>query len=204
MADKPWSGAPGPPPIPAAGDRVQRCTDELPVLHLEPEIPSPAQWSVVVDGLVRKQTQWPLEDIRTMGMQERTWALHCVWGWTRPGCRGEGVSAAALIDAAEPLPEAAYVLVRVVQGQYASCLTIEEARDSLLAWRLDGAELTSEHGGPLRFVPPPTKWGYKGVKWVGHLTLLQHHTSGFWEEMVGDPQGDVPQEVLEMIPTNGD
>ena len=109
-----------------------------------------------------------------------------------------------MIDAAEPLPEAAYVLVRVVQGQYASCLTIEEARDSLLAWRLDGAELTSEHGGPLRFVPPPTKWGYKGVKWVGHLTLLQHHTSGFWEEMVGDPQGDVPQEVLEMIPTNGD
>lgn len=131
-----------------------------------------------------------------MVVEERVWDLNCVWGWTRPRCRWQGIPAARLIDAAGPLPEASYVLVTAKDDHYKSCLTIERARSSLLAWRLDGEDLVPEHGWPLRLVAPPTKWAYKGVKWVNRLTVIDSFTPGFWEELVGDPHGDIPQEVL--------
>jgi DMSO/TMAO reductase YedYZ molybdopterin-dependent catalytic subunit len=167
------------------GTRVQRRTDGLPVLHLEPEIPG-GGWDLVVA-------------IRAMASERRVWDLHCVWGWTRLGLAWEGVPAARVIDAARPLPEARFVMVTSVGNGYTSCFALNRARRSLLAWRLDGAELTAEHGGPLRLVPPPTKWGYKGVKWVARLTLIKEFTPGFWETLVGDPHGDIPQEVLDHL-----
>lgn len=181
---------------PAPGARVQRLTDQLPVLHLEPEIPSARNWSVVVDGLVANERSWTLEEIRAPVIETRVWDLNCVWGWTRPTCSWEGVPAGRLIDAACPLPEASYVLVGAMDDHYTSCFTIEMTRMSLLAWRLDGEDLTPEHGWPLRLVAPPTKWAYKGVKWVNRLTLIDEFSPGFWEELVGDPHGDIPHEVL--------
>jgi DMSO/TMAO reductase YedYZ molybdopterin-dependent catalytic subunit len=178
--------------------QVQRPTGELPVLHLEPEIPTPAQWRLRVDGLVRQEKTWPAAEVRSMPLEERVWDFHCVWGWVRPECRWEGASASKLIDMAQPLPDARFALVGCIQGAYASCLTLEEARAGLLAWRLDGEELSSEHGGPLRFVPPPNKWGYKGIKWVGWITLLDSFQPGFWEELVGNPRGDIPSDLLDL------
>lgn len=153
---------------------------------------------VGVEGLVEIPRGFPLDEIRAMPAEERIWDLHCVWGWTRPGCRWMGVPAARLIDAARPRARAAHAVVRAIEGPYASCLTLEEARASLLAWRLDGEEISPEHGGPLRLVPPPTKWGYKGVKWVGGFTLTEHFIPGFWEELVGNPHGDIAPEMLDL------
>ncbi len=186
----------GPSPQLAAGARIQRQTNEFPILHLEPAIPSVSSWEVVVDGLVDNPTVWPLDRIQEMVEEKRVWDLNCVWGWTRPACEWGGVPAARLIDAARPMPEAGWVLASAMGAQYSSCLTIKRARRSLLAWRLDGAELTPEHGWPLRLVPPPTKWAYKGVKWVSRLTLIADFQPGFWEELVGDVHGDIPPGIL--------
>lgn len=180
------------------GTRVQRRTDELPVLHLEPAIP-PAGWDVLIDGLVTEPMSWSCECIRAMASEQRLWDLHCVWGWTRPGLTWEGVPAARLINAARPLPEARFVMVTSADDGYTSCFSLNRARRSLLAWGLDGADLAPEHGGPLRLVAPPTKWAYKGVKWVARLTLIKDFTPGFWENLVGDPHGDIPAEVLDHV-----
>jgi DMSO/TMAO reductase YedYZ molybdopterin-dependent catalytic subunit len=180
------------------GARVQRRTDGHPVLHLEPGVPI-AEWTLVVDGLVATPSEWSLASVRSMIPERRVWDLHCVWGWTRPAWAWEGVPAGRLIDAARPLPEARYVMATSVGNGYTSCFELHRARRSLLAWRLDGAELTPEHGWPLRLVPPPTKWGYKGVKWVSRLTLLHEFTPGFWESLVGDPRGDIPDGVLHHV-----
>lgn len=180
------------------GDRVQRPTEDFPVLHLEPEIPA-APWDVVVDGLVASPTSWPLEDVVAMVTERRIWDLNCVWGWSRLRCVWDGVPAGRLIDAAKPLPEARFVMVSAVGGGYTSCFSLPRARRSLLAGRLDGKTLAPEHGGPLRLVPPPTKWAYKGVKWISRLTLIDGFTPGFWENLVGDPHGDIPLKVLEHL-----
>jgi DMSO/TMAO reductase YedYZ molybdopterin-dependent catalytic subunit len=177
------------------GSRVQRPTSTFPVLHLEPEIPAPG-FEVVVDGLVSEPLRWSVGAIRAMVSECRVWDLHCVWGWSRLGCAWEGLPAGRLIDAARPLAGAAYVLAASAGGGYTSCFTLHRAMRSLLAWRLDGADLPPEHGGPLRLVTPPGKWGYKGVKWISRLTLLADFTPGFWEARVGDPHGDIPEDVL--------
>jgi DMSO/TMAO reductase YedYZ molybdopterin-dependent catalytic subunit len=182
----------------APGSRVQRRTEEFPILHLEPEIPAPG-WDLVVDGLVADPMSWSFGAIRRMASERRVWDLHCVWGWTRVGLAWEGIAAGRMIDAARPLPEATHVMVTAEGNGYTSCFPLHRARRSLLAWGLDGAELSAAHGGPLRLVPPPTKWGYKGVKWVSRLTLIDAFTPGFWESLVGDPHGDIPREVLDHL-----
>jgi DMSO/TMAO reductase YedYZ molybdopterin-dependent catalytic subunit len=178
--------------------RVQRPTSDLPVVHLEDLIPSPSNWLFSIEGLVASPKAWTLDALRALPVEVRTWDLHCVWGWTRPSCRWEGVSVAHLLRLARPLPSATFAMARQIEGPYASCFSMQEASDSMLAWRLDGEEIPPEHGGPLRFVPPPNKWGYKSVKWVGRLTLLETFIPGFWEEMVGNPRGDIPPEKLDL------
>lgn len=177
---------------------MQRPTVEFPVVHLEATIPAPKEWTFSIEGLVRLPKLWSIHALREMRVEERVWDLHCVWGWTRPGLRWEGVGLGRLIDVAGPLPRATHTMARQIDGPYASCLTLEEACASLLAWRVDGDELPAEHGGPLRLVTPPNKWGYKGVKWVGRLVLIPSFMPGFWEEMVGNPQGDIPLERMDL------
>lgn len=185
--------------------RVQRPTSDLPVVHLEADIPVREDWRLSVAGLVQTPKSWTPEELRSLPTEEREWDLNCVWGWVRPNCRWEGVPAARLIDAARPLPGANFLMAKAAGGGsgedspriYASCLTLEEARQSLIAWRLDGEDLTPEHGAPLRLVTPPEKWGYKGVKWLNSLTLVESFTPGFWEEMVGNPVGDIPPALLD-------
>ncbi|MGH2759627.1 MAG: molybdopterin-dependent oxidoreductase [Actinomycetota bacterium] len=178
-------------------ERVQRIVDgEVPILHLEPAIPT-GTWSVHVDGLVETPLCLEMDDVRGLDGITRWVDLHCVWGWSRPDNRWEGIHLNALTSRAVPLPEAAYVLVTARESPYASCVTIEEARDGILAWRLDGKDLTPERGWPLRFVTPAYKWAYKSVKWVERITFLDEFRPGFWEERVGDPKGGVPWDVLE-------
>jgi DMSO/TMAO reductase YedYZ molybdopterin-dependent catalytic subunit len=186
------------PGLPAAQTRVQQPTSDFPVVHLEGEIPGPG-WDVVVDGVVSTPVTCSADAIRSMIFESRNWDLHCVSGWSKLECLWEGVPAARLIDAAHPLREARYVMATAIGNGYSSCFTLNRARRSLLAWRLDGEELSPEHGGPLRFVAPPTKWGYKGVKWISRLTLIDEFTPGFWEDRVADPHGDIPDEVLHHI-----
>lgn len=183
--------------------RVQRPTDDLPVVHLEAAIPDAEAWRLCVEGLVEEPHAWDAGEIRRLPSEERIWDLNCVWGWVRKSCRWEGVSAAKLIDAGRPAHNARYVMAEAAEGsssagrKYASCLSLEEARRSLIAWRLDGEELKPEHGAPLRLVPPPEKWGYKGVKWLSGLRLIEDFSPGFWEEMVGNPVGDIPPDLLD-------
>lgn len=172
------------------------------MLHLEREVPSCADFDLVVDGLVDIRSSWPVAQIQNMAMEQRSWDINCVWGWTRLGCRWAGVPLARLIDAARPLQEAAFVMASSLNDTYSSCLTLSRARRSLLAWRLDGEDLSAEHGWPLRLVPPPTKWAYKHVKWVSRLTLIKDFTPGFWEGLVGDAHGDIPAEILGHLDEN--
>lgn len=185
-------------------DRVQRIIDgELPILHLEPRMPS-GTWNVIVDGLVDNVVEVPLTDVHAMGRITRRIDLHCVWGWSRPDQEWEGVHLNALTRDAGPSADARYVLVTSRESPYASCLTIEEAKDGLFAWRVGKRDLKVERGWPLRYVSPGYKWAYKSVKWVERITFLDAFRPGFWEERVGDPKGDVGWDVLQRFQGQAD
>jgi DMSO/TMAO reductase YedYZ molybdopterin-dependent catalytic subunit len=45
---------------------------------------------------------------------------------------------------------------------------------------MDGRPLAREHGAPVRVVIPKM-YGYKNVKWVERIELLDKPVNGFWE-----------------------
>lgn len=170
--------------------RVQRIPEAWPVLHLENAVP---RWDgLVVDGRVRHPHRLDAAALRALGAHERAIPVHCVWGWSRPAT-WTGVPMAAVLDAAGPL--GGWVIVRAASGTYSSCLPVADAAAGFLAWARDGEDLADDAGGPVRFVPPPTYWAYKGVKWAARVTVGDRFVPGFWEIKVADPLGRIPDDV---------
>ncbi len=177
--------------------RVQRLVDRLQPVHLEAVVPTyDADWTVTVDGLVETPIVLSLEGLREMGAQEQVIDFHCVWGWSKPRCRWTGISVERVLALAGIPAEASVVTVACRNAPYASCLHIDDARAGMLAWALDGEDLTPDHGWPVRFVPPNWLWAYKGVKWAARLTVGDVFRAGFWEEKVGDVEGRIPPDQL--------
>lgn len=177
---------------------LQRPVEDMPVLHLEstaPEVPAES-WALTLDGCVREPRVLALEELTALPTVAVSWDFHCVWGWVRRRCRWEGVEADAVAACAGLTTD--YVMVSAHGGAYASALTYEEFAAGLFATHLDGQPLTADHGGPLRYVPPPGKWQYKGVKWAARVTATPGFTPGFWEQVVGDPVGDIPPQSKDL------
>jgi DMSO/TMAO reductase YedYZ molybdopterin-dependent catalytic subunit len=64
-------------------------------------------------------------------------------------------------------------------------------RDNVLfAWRHNGADLTPEHGYPLRLVVPHL-YAWKSAKWLRGIEFMAKDAPGYWEQrgyhMSGDP-----------------
>jgi DMSO/TMAO reductase YedYZ molybdopterin-dependent catalytic subunit len=178
---------------------VQRLVEELRPVHLESSIPVREDWTISLDGLAERAAELGLEDLRALGMAERTLDFHCVWGWSRPDTRWSGVSLDALLEVVRPQAEARYATFQAHDSPYGSCLALEDARRGLVALELDGEPLAPAHGGPVRYVPPEDLWGYKGVKWLGSIRLGAELVPGFWEEKVGDVPGRVPDGILALF-----
>ncbi|MBO1416101.1 molybdopterin-dependent oxidoreductase [Streptomyces sp. FH025] len=107
--------------------------------------------------------------------QSSAWLpIACVEGWSTPDQLWGGLRLADLAALAG-LPDAAGVLVDSVQppGPYSSVLLrgnqIHDPR-SLLALRVNGADLSLDHGFPARIIVPANP-GVNNTKWVGRLTF---------------------------------
>lgn len=184
--------ATAPPPAP----RMQRTVDRLPVVHLETEAAPVAPAWIEVIGLVERPCRLAVDDLRAIDDRFMIADHHCVWGWSKRTCRWRGAMLGAVLDHVGLLPGATHATVGCHLSPYASCMELADAREGILAWGLDGAPLAAENGAPLRFQNPERLWGYKGVKWAGRVLVGDRSAPGFWEEMVGDPRGHVPEPVM--------
>jgi DMSO/TMAO reductase YedYZ molybdopterin-dependent catalytic subunit len=170
----------------------QHLTPGWPVLHVGsvPDL-APEDVRLVVTGLVEHRQVLTLEGLRALPVTKVTRDLHCVTRWTRLDNTWAGVRVGDVLDLARPRPAATHA---VVSGHpaYSTNLDIEVLRedDVLLAWEHDGAPLAAAHGGPLRLVVP-SRYGWKSVKWVQEIRLIDRDVPGYWEVRgyhdVGDP-----------------
>jgi len=170
----------------------QHLTAGFPVLHVEraPEW-TPEDVRVVVTGLVERRTVLGLADLQAIGEVTVTRDFHCVTTWSRLDNTWTGVRVRDVLAVAGIRDTATHALV-AGHPAYTTNLPLEEltADDVLLAWAHDGAPLAREHGGPVRLVVPRL-YGWKSVKWVTELRLLDRDVRGYWEERgyhdLGDP-----------------
>ena len=76
-------------------------------------------------------------------------------------------------------------------GGYTANLPLEVALEStaILAHKLNGLELSRDHGWPVRLVVP-TRYGWKSAKWVTEVEFMAEDRPGFWEQRGYNNNGD--------------
>jgi DMSO/TMAO reductase YedYZ molybdopterin-dependent catalytic subunit len=127
-----------------------------------------ATWRLRVHGAVDRPLELSLEALSALGQEERTEILDCTSGWAMQ-TDWRGVPTASVLDAAAPRDTASRVVVRSVTGWYAR-LPLDEARRTLLATGVAGADLPAGNGAPLRLVCPDRR-GLEWVKWVAEIEV---------------------------------
>jgi DMSO/TMAO reductase YedYZ molybdopterin-dependent catalytic subunit len=161
----------------------QVLTEKWPVLHYGsvPDYPDLSDWRLRVTGDVEAPVELRYEELRALPSADIHCDVHCVTTWSRFDNTFTGVRLRDLLDRAATRPTARFVVFQCAAG-FTTSIPIELARedDSAVAWAHDGADLTPEHGWPLRALVPH-KYFWKSAKWLETIELSPVDRLGFWE-----------------------
>ena len=161
--------------FPVGGWRIYTISGSMPIFDER-------SWSLEVSGLVGRPQTFSYEALAALPRVHEVRDFHCVTGWTVRNVRWSGVRLSHLLELVAPDPSAKAVRFVSLEQPYQDSLTLEQARlhDVLLALEMDGEPLSRPHGSPVRVVIPEM-YGYKGVKWLTRIELLDHQPTGYWE-----------------------
>ena len=130
---------------------------------------------IEIGGAVTESVRLPLTELAKLPRRELTADFHCVAGWSATNLHWEGVAFETFYrEIIEPDAHITHVVFEGLDG-YRSVASIEDvlAEDVLIADRLDGRPLDSDHGAPVRLVSP-SQYGYVSTK---HLCRIELHTA---------------------------
>jgi DMSO/TMAO reductase YedYZ molybdopterin-dependent catalytic subunit len=160
------------------GDRFRFYT----ITNSFPYIPR-SKYRLQVTGLVDRPLDLTLDDIESMPKTRLVKDFQCVTGWRVPDVHWEGVKLSDVLDAAGVKAGAAALAFDSYDGLDTESLTLDQARrpDVIVAYRMLGAPVTTEHGGPVRLYVAPM-YGYKSLKWLSAIRVVKEAAPGFWEQ----------------------
>jgi DMSO/TMAO reductase YedYZ molybdopterin-dependent catalytic subunit len=143
---------------------------------------SPSAYRLTVDGLVNQQITLTLADLQAMPATRLVRDFQCVTGWRVPNVHWQGVLLSTLLDRAGVLPGATALRFDSFDGVYTESLTLAEAQrpDVIVAYSMLGGPISTEHGGPVRLYVAPM-YGYKSIKWLSHIQVVNRVEPGYWE-----------------------
>lgn len=143
-------------------------------------------WNLAVSGRVGRALSLTLDDLAGLPRVERWVTMQCVsnpvGGPLWSAALFSGVPLAELLRRAEPLPDAAWVSFEAPDG-HREQLPLAHALDPfvLVAYGMNGEWLTPEHGFPARLLATGL-YGFRSVKWLTRVELLDRPRAGHWEE----------------------
>jgi sulfoxide reductase catalytic subunit YedY len=152
-------------------------------------------WKVSVEGLCHKPRVFDLDDLRRISpREERIYRMRCVEAWSMV-IPWAGYSLSRLLAQVEPTSDAKYVAFetlldkarmpnqasKVLAWPYVEGLRIDEAMHplALLTTGLYGHELPPQDGAPVRMIIP-WKYGFKGIKSIVKITLVDKQPPTSW------------------------
>lgn len=160
------------------GDRFQ-------VYSVSGSFPSvaPDGYRLRVSGLVHRRLDLTLADLEAMPTVHLVREFRCVTGWRVPDVHWEGVRLRDVLDAAGVRRGGGAVLFESFDRVDTESLTLAQARldDVIVAHRMLGGPITTEHGGPVRLYVAPM-FGYKSLKWLSAIRVVHEAVPGYWEE----------------------
>ncbi len=156
--------------------RIYTITGSFPVIP-------PDKYELQVTGLVDRPLNLTLADIQSMPSTTLVKNFQCVTGWRVPEVHWEGVRLSDVLDAAGVHSSAGAVAFDSYDGADTESLTLYQARlpDVIVAYRMLGAPVTTEHGGPVRLYVAPM-YGYKSLKWLRSIHVVEQAEPGYWEQ----------------------
>jgi methionine sulfoxide reductase catalytic subunit len=155
-------------------------------------------WTVRIDGAVAKGGQFSVDDlIKPHQLEERIYRLRCVEAWSMV-VPWIGVPLGEILKRVEPTEKGRFVEFttlhdpRQMPGQrqpalewpYVEGLRLDEAMHplTLLTVGLYGEVLPNQNGAPIRLVVP-WKYGFKSIKSIVRIRLVERQPVGSWERM---------------------
>ncbi|MBA3459264.1 MAG: protein-methionine-sulfoxide reductase catalytic subunit MsrP [Deltaproteobacteria bacterium] len=162
-------------------------------------------WTVEVGGLCAKPRTFDMDMlVRLSSPEERIYRMRCVEGWSMV-IPWVGYSLSKLLAAVEPTSAARYVAFEtlldpsrmpnqsndsVLDWPYLEGLRIDEAMHPLtiLATGIYGQKMPPQDGAPIRLVVP-WKYGFKGIKSIVKITLVDKEPPTTWNRSAPDEYG---------------
>jgi DMSO/TMAO reductase YedYZ molybdopterin-dependent catalytic subunit len=142
-------------------------------------------WKLDVKGLVAKPTQLSYTELRNMSSIEEFATLECVSnkldGDLISTAVWKGVRLKDILEKAQVSPRAKYIIFRCYDG-YDVGVPIERglSEGTMLAYDMNGASLTAEHGYPVRAIVPGL-YGMMNPKWITEIELVDGIYEGYWQ-----------------------
>jgi len=156
-----------------------------------------ADWKLDVGGLVERPMKLTLADLRGLESRSQITRHDCVEGWSCIG-QWKGARLSAVLDAAGLKPQARYIAFFCADtleqtldgtGRYYETIDLIDAYhpQTILAYEMNFAPLTVEHGAPLR-LRVERQLGYKMAKYVMRIEAIDSFAAiargrgGYWED----------------------
>jgi DMSO/TMAO reductase YedYZ molybdopterin-dependent catalytic subunit len=123
-----------------------------------------AEWRFSVDGLVARPSHFSLADLKRYPSRTQITHLACEEGWSFIA-EWTGVPLSYVLNLAGVLPQAKYVVYFSLDPEWWDSIDMPESLhpQTLLVYGMNGRELPTGHGAPLR-LRVPRQLGYKSVK----------------------------------------
>ncbi len=144
---------------------------------------STEEYRLRVHGLVDRTLDLTFDDLLAIEPIHLTRDFQCVTGWRVRDVAWTGVRLADLLDMAGVRSGASALHFTSFDGLYTESLSVEQALrdDVLVAYRMDDAPLSQQHGGPVRLYVAPM-YGYKSLKWLDGIEVTAEVQTGYWEQ----------------------
>jgi sulfoxide reductase catalytic subunit YedY len=164
----------------------------------------PQPWTVSIEGQVSKAGKYAFDDlVKPYQLEERIYRLRCVEGWSMV-IPWIGFPLRDLLAQVQPTEKAKFVEFTtrfaptmfpgqqrpVLEWPYTEGLRLDEAMNplTLLAVGLYGEVLPNQNGAPIRLVVP-WKYGFKSIKSIVKIRLVERQPKTAWEQSQPDEYG---------------
>jgi DMSO/TMAO reductase YedYZ molybdopterin-dependent catalytic subunit len=170
-----------------AGSAAGTNSDALPgfvpytVVNGYPNISRDA-WRLTLEGLGERRV-WNWERWTAEPVVHTVFNFRCVTGWDVPNITARGVDLYSFLKAQGWNPDQhPWVLFYSGDGVYTESLSYQQIAEyrPMMAYELEGKPLAVSQGYPVRLLVP-NMYGYKSIKWLVGIRLVDHDTLGYWE-----------------------
>jgi len=143
---------------------------------------SKKRYRLEVMGLVDRPRTFTLDDLKALPSTTFTKTFQCVTGWKVPDVAWRGVRLSDVLKEVGVQQRAVALTFESYDGLDTESLTVDQAHlpDVLVAYEMLGAPVTRAHGGPVRLYVAPM-FGYKSLKWLSAIRVVDQVQPGFWE-----------------------